>query len=188
MRRHGWFLGVLLTLPTAAFAQPYVSAHVGYASAEWPLEAPFNGKIDDNSFVLGADFGLGFAEHWAFEVGAARYGGLDGQGAPCAPGSTCPAFLVDVDGNDLTIYKISIIPRYRFGAVTVFGEAGYYHARIDTDVALPDSDFRDNGLLLGAGVRWYFRGPWSMSLKAERFDDNLYQVTFGMGWGLRLGN
>lgn len=180
--------GTLLTLPAAGMAQPYVSAQLGWANSEWPLDAPFNGEIDDSAFVLGADIGIGFTDHWAIEAGAARYGGLDGIGIPCAEGASCPLVAHDIDGNDLTIYKLSIIPRYTFGAVHVFGEAGYYRAHIDTEVNLPDADFRDNGLLLGIGVRWYFSDPWSMSLKAERFDDNLYQVMFGFGWGLRLGD
>jgi hypothetical protein len=188
MKIRALLMSALLMAPAAGMAQPYVSAQLGYASSEWPLGAPFNGRIDDTAFALGADLGIGFTDHWALEVGALRYGGLDGSGVPCVEGASCPPVVQEVNGNDLTIYKVSIIPRYTFGAVHVFGEAGYYRAKIDTEVNLPDSDFRDNGLLLGIGVRWYFSDPWSMSLKAERLDDNLYQVLFGVGWGLRLGD
>jgi hypothetical protein len=56
-------LTVLLFLPAAAFAQPYVSAKVAYAGADFPLGAPYNGVIDDNSLGIGADVGFGFGRH-----------------------------------------------------------------------------------------------------------------------------
>ena len=39
--------------------------------------------------------------------------------------------------------------------------------------------------VLGLGARWYFTDPWSVSVQATRFDDNLQQLMFGVGWGLR---
>ena len=87
-------------------------------------------------------------------------------------------------GNDITIFKAALAPRFVIGQVRLFGTFGYYQARIDTNLALPDSTQRDRGALLGAGARWYFREPWSVSVQATRFDDNLRQVMFGVGWGL----
>jgi hypothetical protein len=37
-------------------------------------------------------------------------------------------------------------------------------------------------------MRWYFSEPWSLSLEASRFDDNVSQITFGVGWGLGAGS
>jgi hypothetical protein len=46
-------------------------------------------------------------------------------------------------------------------------------------------DFHEDGLLLGVGARWYFADPWSISLDATRYDDNIRQLAVGFGWGLR---
>jgi hypothetical protein len=37
------------------------------------------------------------------------------------------------------------------------------------------------------GVRWYFSTPWSVALEAERFDDNVSQLSIGVGWGFGGG-
>ena len=79
------YLTVLVTwliLPTAAYGQPYVSAKIAYAGADFPLGAPYNGVIDDNSPGLGVDVGFGFGRYWALEIGGTRYGSFDGRGTP----------------------------------------------------------------------------------------------------------
>lgn len=177
---------VLLGLPQLGRAQPYVEAQLGYSSADLSLGAPYNGVIDDNSVAYGIDVGLGFGRTWAAEVGWRGYGNFDGRAAPCPLGGTCPALLSDVSGIDVNILSLSIVPRFEIGEVQAFAKAGYYRANIDTEIGLPNDDFKENGLLIGAGLRWYFNEPWSVSLEATRHDDNLYQVTLGFGWGLRL--
>ena len=67
----------------------------------------------------------------------------------------------------------------------LFAPFGFYRARIDTNLALPGARSRDRGAHVGIGARWYFRDPWSVSLQATRFDDNLAQIMLGVGWGLR---
>ena len=107
------------------------------------------------------------------------------QGTPCAGGATCPAVVTEVGGNDITIVKAALAPRFNVGRVRLFGTFGYYRATVDTNLDLPDAKFHDSGAVLGAGARWYFRDPWSISVQATRFDDNLRQLTLGVGWGLK---
>ena len=175
---------LLLAAPQLAFCQPYVSAQLGFASTDWARGAPLNGRIDGEAPGYGVDFGIGFGRRWAFEVGAYGYGAFDASGTPCASGDTCSDVVTTVTGNDITIFKAALAPRFNIGKVRLFGTFGYYQARIDTNLALPDSTSRDRGAVLGAGARWYFQNPWSVSLQATRFDDNLRQLMFGVGWGL----
>jgi hypothetical protein len=171
--------------PQLAWSQPYVSAQLGYASTEWSRGAPLNGRIDDRALGYGVDVGMGFGRRWAFEVGAYGYGSFDARGTPCAPGAVCSPLVTEVGGNDITILKAALAPRFEIGNVRLFGTFGYYRATIDTNLDLPDAKSRDRGALLGIGARWYFSDPWSVSLQATRFDSNLHQVMFGVGWGLR---
>lgn len=179
----------LLGLPAAAFGEPYAVAKLAYAKADLPLGAPYNGVIDDNSLALGVDVGFAFARYWAVEVGAARYGSLDGFGTPCVQGDVCTLIVRDISGNDMTMYNAALVPRIAAGRARFFARVGYYRANIDTNIDLPGAgDFHEDGLMLGAGARWYFADPWSISLEATRFDDNIRQLAVGFGWGLRRGD
>jgi hypothetical protein len=182
-----WMILLLLPLvPAAAFAQPYAVVKVIYAGADFPLGPPFNGSVDDNSPALGFDFGFGFGRRWAVEIGAARYGSFDGNGSPCAVGEVCTLILQPIGGNDMTIYNAALVPRITAGNARFFARVGYYRANIDANVDLPGAgDFHEDGLMLGVGARWYFADPWSISLEATRFDDNVRQLAVGFGWGLR---
>jgi hypothetical protein len=177
-------VGVLVAAPAIAECQAYVSAHVGLASAEWPIGTPLNGRIDDRALGYGVDFGVGFGRRWAFELGAYDYGNFDARGTPCAPGATCAPVVTDFGGNDITILKAALVPRFRVGQVWLFGTFGYYRATLEANLDLPDAKSRDRGALLGLGARWYFRDPWSVSIQATRFDDNLRQLMVGVGWGV----
>src|SRR5687767_13267041 len=152
--------GLLLAAPQCGDCEPYVSAQLGIASTDWARGAPLNGRIEDNEAGYGVDFGLAFGKRWAFELGAYGYGGFDASGTPCAAGDSCPTVVTDVTGNDITIFKAALAPRFHIGKVQLFGTFGYYQARIDTNLALPDATSRDRGAVLGAGARWYFRNPW----------------------------
>ena len=176
---------LLVAFPRIAACQPYVTAQLGLASTDWPRGAPLNGSIDDNAAGYGIDFGLGFGKRWAFEVGAYGYDDFDATGAPCADGATCTLPITEIGGTDITIYKAALAPRFIVGDTRLFATFGYYQAKIDTDLALPETDSRDRGALLGVGARWYFREPWSISVQATRFDDNLRQLMVGVGWGMR---
>lgn len=176
---------LLVAFPRIAACQPYVTAQLGLASTDWPRGAPLNGSIDDNAAGYGIDFGLGFGKRWAFEVGAYGYDDFDATGAPCADGATCTLPITEIGGTDITIYKAALAPRFIVGNTRLFATFGYYQAKIDTDLALPETDSRDRGALLGVGARWYFREPWSISVQATRFDDNLRQLMVGVGWGMR---
>ena len=179
-------LTLLLIPPAAALGQPYASAKVAYAGADFPLGSPYNGVIDDNSPGIGADVGFGFGRHWALEIGAARYGSFDGRGTPCIAGDVCTLVIRPIDGNDMTLYSAALVPRITAGDARFFARVGYYRANIDTNIDLPGAgDFHEDGLLLGVGARWYFSDPWSISLEATRFDDNIRQLAVGFGWGLR---
>jgi opacity protein-like surface antigen len=175
-------------VPAAAFSQPYVSANLGWASGEFPIEAAFNGLVDDSAPAYGIDLGLGFGDKWAVELGVNGYGNLDGRAAPCAAGTACVPPVVTEESVDQTIYEAALTRRFTIRNLRLYGKAGYYHANIDTDVPFEDSDFSESGLLLGIGLRWYFDAPWSVSLEATRFDDNVSQVSVGFGWGLGLKN
>jgi hypothetical protein len=174
-----------LTGARAAALEPYVSAQLGYASTEWPRGAPLNGRIDDGALAYGVDVGLAFGRHWAVEIGASGYGDFAARGTPCAPGAVCAPLVTDVEGTNVTILKASIVPRFEVGPVRLFAPFGFYRARIDTNLDLPNARSRDRGAHVGVGARWYFRDPWSVSVQATRFDDNLAQVTLGVGWGIR---
>lgn len=176
---------LLFAAPRIAACQPYVSGQLGLASTDWPRGAPLNGRIDDSAAGYGIDFGIGFGKRWAFEVGAYGYDSFDATGTPCADGAACAPVVTEVGGNDITIYKAALAPRFIVGKVRVFGTFGYYRARIDTNLDLPGAKSHDSGAVLGAGARWYFRDPWSITVQAARFDDNLRQLMFGVGWGLR---
>lgn len=183
-------LGCLLLVllgPGAAWSQPYVTAGAGYASVDFSLDEPYNGVVDESTLTYGVD--VGFAvRNLGLELGVRRYGNVDGQGTPCPPGGICPQIVRPISGNDITAYKLSLLPHFEVGSVVLFAEAGYYRADIDTSVALADSDFTERGLIVGAGARWYFDGPWSISLRGARLDDNVRQIVVGAGWGLRLGS
>ena len=173
--------------PAAAFSQPYFSANLGWASGEFPLEAPFNGLVDDSAPAYGIDFGMGFGDKWAVELGANGYGNFDGRAAPCAVDTVC-APVVTEESVDQTIYEAALVRRFTIRNLRLYGKAGYYRANIDTDIPFDESDFSENGLLLGIGLLWSFDAPWSVSLEATRFDDNVSQVSVGFGWGLGFKN
>jgi hypothetical protein len=169
-----------------AAAEPYVSAQLGYASVEWSHGAPLNGSVDDRNLGYGVDLGFDLGKVWAVELGAYGYGSFDARGTPCAGGAICPAVVTEFGGTDIRIVKAALAPRFRLGDnVRLFATMGYYRAAIDTDLPLPEAKWRDRGAVLGLGARWYFTDPWSVSVQAARFDDNLRQVMFGVGWGLR---
>jgi hypothetical protein len=168
--------------PATAFSQPYFSANVGWASADFPIEAPFNGLADDSAPTYGIDFGVGLGS-WAVELGANGYGNVDGRAAACAPGTVC-ALVVTEESVDQTIYDVGLVRRFTIRNFQVYGKAGYYRANIDTTIPLPDSDFSERGLMLGVGARWYFEAPWSLSIEGTRYDDNVSQLSIGFGWGL----
>ena len=179
-------LAMLLLVPAAAFGQPYAVAKLAYAGADFPLDAPYNGVIDDNTPALGIDVGFGFGRHWALEIGAARYASLDGNGRPCVEGDVCTLIVRPIGGNDMTIYNAALVPRITAGNARFFARVGYYRANIDANIDLPGAgDFHEDGLMLGVGARWYFEDPWSISLEVTRFDDNVRQLAVGFGWGLR---
>jgi hypothetical protein len=176
---------VLSGVSATALSQPYVSGQLGYASAQLGLDEPYNGVVDDRSIMYGVNVGLGFARRWAIEGGIDGYEGFDGRATPCGAGAACPLVVQHVDDNDLALYHLAIVPRVNVGNVRLFSKAGYYHAHLDTHVGIPDDSFTEDGILLGAGVRWYFSESWSMSLEATRFDDKVYQLGIGLGWGFR---
>ncbi len=88
-------------------------------------------------------------------------------------------------GNHISILKVALVPTFTVGATRLFATLGYYRANIDANLALPDTESTDSGAVVGVGARWYFSDPWSVSVQAMRFDDNLQQLMFGVGWGLR---
>jgi hypothetical protein len=175
-------LASLVACPSAAFSQPYFSANLGWASADFPIEAPFNGLADDSAPSYGLDFGVGLGS-WAIEVGANGYGNIDGRAAPCAIGTVCAA-VVTQESVDQTIYEAALVRRFTVRNFELFGKAGYYRAKIDTDIPFDESDFNERGLVLGIGARWYFEAPWSVSIEGTRYDDNVSQLSVGFGWGL----
>jgi hypothetical protein len=168
-----------------ALGQPYASAHLGYSNAEFPIEAPFNGYVDDSGLLLGLTVGMGLGRDWAIELGWNTYDGFDGRGTPCPGGAVCPAVIVDIPSNDQRLYNFALVRRFTLDEAEIYGKAGYYHAKVDGNIALPDSDFVGRGLMLGIGARWYFSEPWSIAIEGVRFDDNVSQVTVGFGWGMR---
>ena len=179
-------IGLCVFLPSLAVAEPYVSAQLGFANTEWSRGSPLNGRIDDRGLGYGVDVGLGFGKRWAVELGAYGYESFDARGTPCAGGAVCPNVVSEVGGNDIDIVKAALVPRFRIGSnVQLFATLGYYRATLDTNLALPEAKSRDRGAVVGVGARWYFTDPWSVSLQATRFDDNLQQLMFGVGWGLR---
>lgn len=178
-------LAALLVIPGAAWSQPYARLLVGNADADFPLGAPYNGVIDDSSITYGIDVGMGLGRKWAIEFGVNGYRRFDGQATPCPAGSVCPLLVQEISGNDQTVYEIEAVRRFSIGRLELYGKAGYYEAHIETNIGLPDSDFETDGAVLGVGATWFLRAPWSVSLEATRFDDNVSQVTVAFGWGLR---
>lgn len=183
--RYNWLpLIVLLGMPALAWSQPYASVQVGYADADFPLGAPYNGVVDDSAPMVGVEAGLGFGRKWAAELGLHEYGSFNGFGTPCPAGAVCAPITQQISGNDQRLYKVALVRRFEIGNVRLFGKAGYYRAELQSNVPLPDADFNPDGVMLGMGVRWYFNTPWTLSLQGERFDDNVSQVSVGIGWGL----
>jgi hypothetical protein len=173
----------VLLLPAAAFAQPYAVAQLGYASADFPVDEPFNGVLDDNSIVYGVDVGFGFGKRYAAEIGIDAYGSFDGRATPCAAGTVCAPTVVSVSGNNQTVYKAALLRRFGVGKLRFYGKAGYYSAKIKTNIDLPDKTLHTRGLLLAGGVRWNFENhPLTIGVEASRFDDNVSQVTMTFGW------
>jgi hypothetical protein len=177
----GWIVAV----PRVALAEPYVLAQLGFANAEWSRGSPLNGVLDDRALGYGVDIGFGFTRRWAFELGAYGYEDFDARGTPCAGGAVCSAVVTEIGGNDVQILKAALAPQFEVGTVRLFATMGVYRATIDTNLDLPEAKSRDRGVVVGVGARWYFTDPWSVSVQATRFDDNLQQLMFGVGWGLR---
>jgi hypothetical protein len=178
-------VGVGFSLSQTAYAEPYVSAQLGLTNVDWSQGSPLNGTIDDRGFGYGVDVGFGFGKRWAVELGAYGYEDFDARGTPCAPGAVCSGAVTEFGGNDVSIVKLALAPRFTIGEVRLFATMGYYQATIDANVAAPDTKSRERGAVLGLGARWYFADPWSVSVQATRFDDNLRQLMVGVGWGLR---
>ncbi len=187
MRIPKWLaLGFGLLAPGLAAAEPYVSAQLGFANTEWSRGSPLNGTIDDRGMGYGVDLGLTLRERWGVEFGTYRYQSFDARGTPCAGGAVCPNVVTEFGGNDISIVKVALVPHFRIGDdLRLFATLGYYRATIDANLALPDAKSHERGAVVGLGARWYFTNPWSVSLQATRFDDNLQQLMFGVGWGLR---
>jgi len=178
---------VLMAISAIADAQPYATGRLGYASAEFTLDDPYNGVVDDRSMQYGLTAGFNFGLRWAIEAGFDGYEGFDGYATPCIDGTSCPTLIQAVDDNDLRLFHLALAPHVTVGKAILFGKFGYYHGRIDTHIGLPDSDFTENGVVLGAGLRWYLSEPWSFSLEGTRFDDHVYQIGIGFGWNLGGG-
>jgi hypothetical protein len=168
-----------------AYAEPYVSAQLGLTTLDSSQGTPLTRTIDDRGYGYGVDVGFGFGKRWAVELGAYGYEDFDARGTPCAPGAVCSGAVTEFGGNDVSIVKLALAPRFTIGEVRLFATMGYYQATIDANVAAPDTKSRERGAVLGLGARWYFADPWSVSVQATRFDDNLRQIMFGVGWGLR---
>jgi hypothetical protein len=45
----------LLAAPALAFGQPYASLQLGYANADFPVGAPYNGVVKDSAPVVGIE-------------------------------------------------------------------------------------------------------------------------------------
>jgi hypothetical protein len=170
-----------------AFAQVYAELELGYSSADINLGSPYNGVVDDRASVVGADFGVNLGSRWAVELGVNKYNSFDGRATPCAPGASCLNEVVPTGSNDINSYSLALVPHFDLKNIVLFAELGYYSADIDTDIGIADDDFTEDGVMIGGGARWYFSEPWSVSLEATRMDENIYQMTVGIGWGLRLG-
>jgi hypothetical protein len=177
-------LVALLASPTLAFSQPYANVQLGYAHADFPVGAPYNGVVKDSAPMIGIEGGYAF-DKWSAEVGIDTYGSLDGFGTPCFGSTVCAPVTRDINGNDQTLWKVSAVRRIDIGDWRLFAKGGYYHATLKTNV--PNGDSHPDGFLLGVGVRWYFSTPWSVALEAERFDDNVSQLSVGIGWGFGGG-
>ena len=177
---------VSLLMSGAANSQPYASAQLGWAHADFPLGAPFNGYVRDGGLTYGVDAGVGFARVWAAEIGFDGYDSFHGQAIPCPVHTSCAPTATPQSVNQ-RLYDAFAVRRFTIKDVRLFAKAGYYHAKINTDVPLPDAQFTGSGLALGIGLRWYFTAPWSVSLEATRFDDNVSQIVVGVGWGLGIG-
>lgn len=178
------FLAVF-ALPAICWSQPYVTADLGYANADFSLDEPYNGVVDDGAITYGLNFGFGFNRYLAAEVGLHGYGNFDGRATPCPAGQACPQVVEQTEGNDISSYTVAVVPRITLENVEVFGKAGFYRARLETNTSLGGFNFNERGAVLGAGARWYFDEPWSVSVQASRFDDNLYRFAVGVGWGLQ---
>jgi hypothetical protein len=170
----------LLAAPTLAFGQPYANLQLGYAHADFPVGPPYNGVVKDSAPMVGIEGGY-FFNKWGAELGFNDYGSLDGFGTPCFGSTVCSPVTREINGNDQTLYKVAVVRRLELGEWRLFVKGGYYNASLKTNV--PDGDSRPDGFLLGVGVRWYFSNPWSIALEAERFDDNVSQLSVGIGWG-----
>lgn len=185
MFRYAAVLVAGLCLATGvARAQFYFQGEVGYASAQFALDEPYNGVVDDRSVMLGVNGGLRIGKRWAIETGLNRYSGFDGRATPCPHGAVCTQAVIGVSDSGLAIFKIAAVPTIALGKFRLFGRAGYYRAKIDTKLGLPGDRFTERGAMLGAGLRWYFKEPWTVSLEATRFDDKIYQLGAGFGWGM----
>jgi outer membrane protein with beta-barrel domain len=178
-------LVALLATPALAFAQPYANFQLGYARADFPIGPPYNGVVKDNAPMVGIEAGYAFRK-WGAEVGFNDYGSLDGFGTPCLSVVACTSTTREIDGNDQTLYKLALVRRFEIGNVRLFGKAGYYRAHLKTNI--PEADFHPDGFMLGLGARWYFSSPWSLAIEGERFDDNVSQVSLGIGWGFGRGD
>lgn len=174
------FALVALLVPTLALSQPYANVQLGYAHANFPVGPPYNGVVKDSAPMIGIEGGYAFGK-WGAEVGFNDYGSLDGFGTPCLGSAVCSPVTLDINGNDQTLYKLSAVRRLEIGDWRLFAKGGYYHANLRTNV--PNGNSHPDGFLLGVGVRWYFSTPWSLALEAERFDDNVSQLSLGIGWG-----
>jgi hypothetical protein len=179
--------GCLAISPAAFSQQPYVSANLGWASADFPLRVPFGGAVDDSAETYGIDFGVGFGERWGFELGWNGYGDFSGSAAACAAGVPCSPAVAE-GSVDESVSEASLVRHFNVRNMWLYGKAGYYRAKIDTTLPFPDTDFSESGLVLGVGLRWYFAAPWGLSFEATRFDDNVSQLSVGFGWGLGFDN
>jgi hypothetical protein len=171
----------------AAFGEVYATAELGYANADFNLGSPYNGVVDDRAMTVGAEIGFSIKQRFALELGVNKYNSFGGRATPCAPGAICSNAVVPTGSNDVLAYSIALIPHIELDKVVLFAELGYYHADIDTEIGIPGDDFTEDGIIAGLGARWYFRDPWSVSLETTRLDDNIYQIAFGVGWGVRSG-
>ena len=181
----------LASSPAAHALNPfYLDAKIGNASLDASFGDRFEQVLDGDDDTWAAGLGYRFGQYLAFELQYHDLGSVPGLGSQCPQeAETCTALVVPIEADSsattLTAqanWPIAGKRFYLYGKLGVVSWSSDVSAVFDGASDLVD-DFDDEDLVLGAGLRVNFIGPFDGFAEIERLGDAFDLVNVGVTIG-----